>query len=244
MFSLKDKSVLLTGGGSGIGLAIAVGLKKAGAKVGIFEKNITTDIPSNIKSYSVDLSEHEKLEEYFNGFISEFDSIDVLVNNAGITISNPSEDYLIPDWQATIDVNLSSTFVISQLAGRRMILQGLGGSIINVTSIGSAQGFPNNPAYCASKGGIRQLTKSLAYDWGEYGIRVNNLVPGYTNTPMNKKSWNDQELRKKRSDHTMLKKWAEPEDMIGPAIFLASDASKYVTGSDLYVDGGWNAKGI
>ena len=125
-----------------------------------------------------------------------------------------------------------------------MIQQNSGGSIINLTSIGAEQGFPNNPAYCASKGGLKQLTKALAYDWGKYGIRVNNLVPGYTNTPMNKKSWNDQSLRNKRASSTVLNRWAESEEMVGPAIFLASDASSYVTASDLVVDGGWIAKGL
>ena len=125
-----------------------------------------------------------------------------------------------------------------------MIRQNKGGSIINITSIGASQGFPNNPAYCSTKGGVRQLSKALAHDWGKYGIRVNNLVPGYTHTPMNQKSWEDNNLRQERAAHTMLGRWAEPEDMIGAAIFLASDASSYVTGSDLYVDGGWNSKGI
>ena len=125
-----------------------------------------------------------------------------------------------------------------------MIEQKRGGSIINVTSIGAAQGFPNNPAYGATKGGLKQLTKALAVEWGKYGIRVNNLGPGYTHTPMNEKSWSDKKLRKLRQDCTLLGRWAEPADMIGPVVFLASDASRYITGIDLYVDGGWTAKGI
>ena len=125
-----------------------------------------------------------------------------------------------------------------------MIKQRRGGSIINVTSIGAVQGFPNNPAYVATKGAVRQLTRGLAYDWGKYNIRVNNLAPGYTHTPMNQKSWDDPALRAERAGRTFLGRWAEPEDMVGPVVFLASDASRYVTGTDLYVDGGWNAKGI
>ena len=118
------------------------------------------------------------------------------------------------------------------------------GSIINYTSIGAEQGFPNNPAYAASKGAVKQLSKALAVEWGQYGIRVNNIVPGYTATPMNIKSWNDKKLRKMRSEQTVLKRWAKPEEMVGPTIFLASDASSYITGIDLVVDGGWLAKGI
>lgn len=245
LFSLEGKTVLLTGGGRGIGLAIASGLQKAGASVGIFEKNIKRgDIPDEIITYNVDLIQHRDLEKHFNDYINDFGKINILINNAGITRSSVSEDYSEKDWKTTLDINLSSIFLICKLAGKKMIQQGVGGSIINVTSIGGSQGFPNNPAYCASKGGVRQLTKAFAYDWGKYGIRVNNLVPGYTHTPMNEKSWEDKDLRLERAAHTMLERWGEPEDMIGPAIFLASDASNYVTGSDLYVDGGWNAKGI
>tara|TARA_B100001971_G_scaffold131544_1_gene121459 strand:+ start:400 stop:1158 length:759 start_codon:yes stop_codon:yes gene_type:complete len=245
LFSLEGKTALLTGGGRGIGQAIASGLTKAGASVAIFEKNIEQNIlPDKIKIYTVDLIKHIDLEQHFNDFINDFGAINILINNAGITKSSPSENYSENDWKTTLDINLSSIFLMCQLAGRKMIQQEIGGSIINVTSIGGSQGFPNNPAYCASKGGVRQLTKALAHDWGKYGIRVNNLVPGYTHTPMNQKSWEDNNLRQERATHAMLGRWAEPEDMIGAAIFLASDASSYVTGSDLYVDGGWNSKGI
>ena len=245
LFSLEGKTALLTGGGRGIGQAIASGLTKAGASVAIFEKNIEQNIlPDKIKIYTVDLIKHIDLEQHFNDFINDFGAINILINNAGITKSSPSENYSENDWKTTLDINLSSIFLMCQLAGRKMIQQEIGGSIINVTSIGGSQGFPNNPAYCASKGGVRQLTKALAHDWGKYGIRVNNLVPGYTHTPMNQKSWEDKNLRQERATHAMLGRWAEPEDMIGAAIFLASDASSYVTGSDLYVDGGWNTKGI
>ena len=128
--------------------------------------------------------------------------------------------------------------------GNAMIKSKTKGSIINFTSIGAEQGFPNNPAYAASKGAVKQLSKALAVEWGQYGIRVNNIVPGYTTTPMNKKSWDDKKLRKTRSNQTILNRWAKPEEMVGPSMFLASDASSYVTGTDLIVDGGWLVKGI
>ena len=245
LFSLEGKTALLTGGGRGIGLAIASGLTKAGASVAIFEKKIEQNIiPDNIKIYTVDLIKHMDLEQHFKNFINDFGNINILINNAGITKSLESENYSINDWESTLAINLSSVFLMCQLVGKKMIQQGLGGSIINITSIGGSQGFPNNPAYCSSNGGVRQLTKALAYDWGKHGIRVNNLVPGYTHTPMNQKSWEDNNLCQERASHTMLGRWAEPEDMVGPPIFLASDVSSYVTGSELYIDGGWNAKGI
>ena len=119
-----------------------------------------------------------------------------------------------------------------------------GGSIINITSLNAELAFPNNPAYVAFKGGLKQLTKALALDLGQYNIRVNNIGPGYMKTDMTKKSWLNPKLRKARTSRILLNRWGEKEDIVGPCIFLASDASKYVTGHDLYVDGGWLANGL
>jgi len=245
LFSLKGKAALVTGaGGKGIGAAIAQGFRDNGASVAVFDSMVENSVKDDIKFYKVDVSKESELEEVFNNFIKDFKGIDILVNCAGITRSSPSEEYPKKNWDLTLAVNLSAIFILCKLAGKQMIKQNKGGSIINVTSIGAAQGFPNNPAYMATKGGVSQLTKGLAFDWGKYNIRVNNLGPGYTNTPMNKKSWDDKKLNRQRAERNMLGRWAEPSDMVGPAIFLASDASSYVTGIDLYVDGGWTAKGL
>jgi NAD(P)-dependent dehydrogenase (short-subunit alcohol dehydrogenase family) len=244
LFSLAGKSILLTGGSCGIGAAMASGLEKHGASVGVFDKVIPDNRLENIKYYSLDIARQEEVLSGFKLFLDDFKGIDVLVNNAGMTFPCQSEDYPLDKWEQTLSINLTATFSLCQLAGREMIKQKRGGSIINITSIGAVQGFPNNPAYVATKGAVRQLTKGLAYDWGKYNIRVNNLAPGYTHTPMNRKSWDDPALRAERAGRTFLGRWAEPEDMIGPVVFLASDASSYVTGTDLHVDGGWSAKGI
>ena len=244
LFSLKNKTALVTGGGRGIGEAIAIGLKDAGALVAVFDCALPVELPEKIKYYALDIGKRDELVANFNQFVNDFKKIDILVNNAGITLPSPSEEYTVEDWYNTLDINLSSVFFLCQLTGKEMIQKKIEGSIINVTSIGAAQGFPNNPAYGATKGAVKQLTKALAADWGKYGIRVNNLAPGYTRTLMNKKSWEDKMLRKLRQDCTLLGRWAEPEDMVGPAVFLASDASRYITGIDLYVDGGWTTKGI
>jgi len=147
-------------------------------------------------------------------------------------------------WMEVMKINLDAVFLLCKLTGLQMIKQKIKGSIINFTSINAAQAMPNNPAYAAAKSGVRMLTKSLAYDWGKYGIRVNNLGPGYTETSMNQKSLDNHFAYKLRADSTMLGRWADPEEMVGPALFLASDASSYVTGTDLWVDGGWLSKGI
>jgi len=244
LFSLKGKIALVTGGRQGIGAAIAQGFQENDASVAVFDYVIPNKQPDNIKFYKVDVSKQSELDEVFQQFMTDFKGIDILVNCAGITRSSPSEKYPMENWDLTLAVNLSAVFMLCKLAGKQMIKQKKGGSIINVTSIGAAQGFPNNPSYMATKGGVSQLTKGLAYDWGKYNIRVNNLGPGYTNTPMNKKSWDDKKLNKQRAERNMLGRWADPKEMVGPAIFLASDASSYVTGIDLYVDGGWIAKGL
>jgi len=244
LFSLENKTALVTGGGRGIGAAIAAGLSDAGAEVAVFDRSLPSDTLNRTAYYELDIGQRELLVTKFEEFIKDFRKIDILVNNAGITLSSPSEEYSVEDWHNTLDINLSSVFFLCQLTGKEMIKRKIEGSVINVTSIGAAQCFPNNPAYGATKGAVKQLTKALAADWGKYGIRVNNLAPGYTHTLMNKKSWGDKTLRKLRQDSTLLGRWAEPEDMVGAAVFLASDASRYVTGIDLYVDGGWTTKGI
>ena len=118
------------------------------------------------------------------------------------------------------------------------------GSIINITSLNSDLAFPDNPAYVSSKGALKQLTKSTAYDFGKYGVRANNIAPGYMLTSMTQKSWSDPNKRKQRSERSILNRWGKPEDLAGAVIFLSSHASNFITGQDIFVDGGWSIKGI
>ena len=234
---------LITGSNRGIGFEFCRQLKERGDSV------IATCITS-----SRDLEELSVRVETEIDITSEpsFDKlkhslgdlkIDVLINNAGITSSSKSEVYAEKDWLKTIETNLTSSFNCSQIVLPYMKKQ-KSGSIINVTSINSKLAFPNNPAYIASKGGLRMLTKSLAKDWGRYGIRINNLARGYFVTDMNKKTYANKNKRKSRAEKTMLKRWGKLNDLLGPCIFLASDASDYVTGIDLFVDGGWVSNGL
>lgn len=250
LFSLKDKVAIVTGAAKGNGKVIAEGFLGAGAAVyfiDILEEELKKTVEltgnSNAKYIIVDVTKKYDLEKAVEKIYKEKGRIDILVNNAGITIGEPSESYSEENWEKTYKVNLKAPFTFSQLVAKYMIEQ-KGGAIINITSLGAEQGFSNNPAYVAFKGGLKQLTKALAKDWAKYNIRVNNIGPGYIKTDMTKKSWNDPELRAERSGRIMLGRWGEPTDLVGPAIFLASDASQYITGGDLYVDGGWLAKGI
>ena len=144
------------------------------------------------------------------------------------------------NWAKTIDVNLTASFFCSQEAIKYMIKRKKG-SIINITSLNAELAFPKNPSYVASKGGLKMVGKALAKDWGKFGVRVNNLGPGYIKTSMTKSSYSNRKTRLEREKQTLLQRWGNMDDLVGPCIFLASDASKYITGQDIYVDGGWTA---
>ena len=159
---------------------------------------------------------------------------------AGITRGNNVFDYDEEDWENTYQVNLKAPFELSREVARYM--KNSGGSIINITSLNSELGFPNNPAYVAMKGGLKQLTKSLAVDLGKYNIRVNNVGPGYIKTNMTKQGWKNN--RKEIEDRTILGRWGRPEELVGTIVFLLTSASSYITGQDIYVDGGYLTKGL
>jgi len=166
------------------------------------------------------------------------------VNGAGVTFPETTDKFYPDDkWDKTLAINLKGALDCSQTVIKYM-LKKKNGSIINFTSINAEMGFPKNPAYVASKGGLKMLSKSLAKDWGLFGIRVNSIGPGYMKTEMTKRSWSNMKLRKARTSRTLLGRWGEKDDIVGPCIFLASNASRYVTGHDLYVDGGWLANGL
>jgi NAD(P)-dependent dehydrogenase (short-subunit alcohol dehydrogenase family) len=248
IFSIKNKVIIITGAGRGIGRTFAVNMAKHSAYVYNFDINFPTKIPDalskNLFHVKCDLTNTKKFGMECKKIFAGHKKIDVLINNLGITVSGkPDEVYSGKDWDLTLKINLTTAFNCSETIIKFMKKQ-KNGSIINITSINAELGFPNNPAYVASKGGLKMLGKSLARDWGKYGIRVNNLGPGYFKTLMNKKSWENPKTRKARTVRTMLGRWGEIDELVGPCIFLASDASQYITGQDIYVDGGWTANGL
>tara|TARA_B100000401_G_C52698185_1_gene667757 strand:+ start:217 stop:957 length:741 start_codon:yes stop_codon:yes gene_type:complete len=243
IFNLKNKKILVTGGSSGIGNALVEAFHEHGSVVTNLDIKKSKTI-KGVDFIKCNLESIESIDIALREYCKMYKCPDVIVNCAAVTISGDAKKYNFSSWQKTININITAIFYICKFLGNIMIKNKIKGSIINYTSIGAERGFSNNPAYTASKAAVKNLTKSLSVEWGKYGIRVNNIVPGYTATPMNSKSWNCKKLRDQRSKHTSLGRWAKPEEMVGPSIFLASNASSYVTGADIVVDGGWLSKGM
>ena len=245
LFSVKEKIILITGTSRGIGLALAEAFYKAGAIVIGCSRKEPENRTIFSRYYLVDLSDEQLMSECLEKIVIEYPQIDVLINAAGTTIDHKGGIDLAESsriFDETINVNLKAAFLCIQKL-QKNICDNIG-SVINITSIGQDTGFPNNPSYLASKGGLAQLSKGFAYDLASRGIRVNNIAPGYIHTSMTKKSFNDPELHNIRKRNMLLNRWGNPEDIAGAAIYLASSASSYVTGSTIYVDGGWLAKGL
>jgi len=239
LFSLAGRRAVVTGASRGIGLAIAAGLAEAGATVLGLARNPG---PSTVgvTFRTCDVTEPRQVESAF----AELDRLDVLVNAAAISLpSGTGAEEAEAAFARLLAVDLGGAYACC-IAARRPLVAAGGGSIVNVTSVVSVRGFPGNPGYVAAKGGLAALTRALAVDWGKLNIRVNALAPGYTRTDMTAASWADPERRARRTAHTVLGRWAEPGDMVGAALFLCSDASRYVTGQEIFVDGGWTAKGL
>lgn len=245
LFSLRGKVALVTGASRGIGAALADGLAEAGASVVGVARSPAPRVPFRgpVRYVAADVA--AGLDAVIAEIVAEHGRLDVLVNAAGISVS-AAPDQALAAFDTTLDVNLRAAYAACLAAAPHMAARGEegGGSIVNVTSINSLVGFPGNPGYVAAKGGLRLLTKALAVDLGPRGIRVNALAPGYIHTDMTAASFADPERRAARARHTCLGRWGEVEDLVGAAIFLASDASRYMTGQDLVIDGGWTAKGL
>ena len=249
IFSVKDQVVIVTGAARGNGRAIAEGFLESGAVVYFFDllKGVEPIVESvkNSKAHSFvgDLRNKADIDRLVSTVVKEEGCIDVLVNNAGVSFPSDNDCYHEDVWNRTFEINLKGAFLLSRRVSEVMKRKNKG-SIINITSLGAELGFPGNPSYVASKGGLKQLGKAMAVDFAQYNIRVNNVCPGYFKTDMTRKSYNDPHLREARDNRIMLGRWGNPRDLVGPCIFLASEAAAYVTGIDLVVDGGWVAKGL
>ena len=252
LFSLKGKTALVTGASRGLGHGIAQALLCAGADVILVASNegrlesaaeAFRSEGYSPTTYRCDLTDRNELAGLITHVEQHHDKLDILVNAAGTTSGHPVFDYPDEDWDNTFRIHTDAPFMLARGLGKLMGENG-GGSIINITSINAERGFPGNPAYVAAKGALKQLTKALALDLAPHGIRVNNIGPGYFKTDATQASWDDPERREQRSQRTILGRWGDASELAGTVILLASDASSYITGQDIYVDGGWLARGM
>ncbi|MGY3104125.1 MULTISPECIES: SDR family oxidoreductase [unclassified Bradyrhizobium] len=239
-FSLAGKIAAVTGASRGIGAAIAAGLIDAGATV--FGLSRSGTAPQGVSAMACDLADDAKITQAFDDIAKQHGRLDVLVNAAGISLPPSNAETELARFRMTLGTDL--TGVYATILAAYPLLKTAGGSIINVTSINSVRGFPGNPGYVAAKAGLAGLTRALAADYAADGIRVNALAPGYVATEMTAKSFADPAMHEDRRRHTMLGRWGQPADMVGAAVFLASDASAYMTGQEIFIDGGWTTKGL
>ena len=245
-FKLEGKVALVTGASTGLGAAIAIALAEAGADVACHGNTHAPDatcasvFKAGRKAFALtgDLGDRETPRHLIENTIEHFGQLDILVNNAGTIRRAPATEYSEEDWATVIEVNLSSVFRLSQLAGRHMIERG-GGKILNIASLLSFQGGITVPAYAASKGGVAQLTKALANEWAAKNINVNAIAPGYMRTSNTKALQADETRNRQILERIPAARWGEPEDLAGAAVFLCSAASDYINGHVLLVDGGW-----
>lgn len=247
---LKDKVAVVTGAASGIGRAIALLFAKEGAEVVIVDiddKNgeATLRLIREQKGEAIlihaDVSNAQDVERMTKATIQQFGKVTVLVNNAAyLKDFKPAVDTTEEEWERSIGVTLKGVFLCSKYAIPEMMKAG-GGSIINISSVGGLVGFASYAAYCSAKGGVIQLTKSLAIDYGRSNIRVNAICPGPIDTPSSPET-HDEKLHQWQREMTVLGRTGQPEEVAYAALFLASDESSFVTGSDLIVDGGWTIR--
>jgi NAD(P)-dependent dehydrogenase (short-subunit alcohol dehydrogenase family) len=251
LFDLSGKTAIVTGGGKGIGRQMAQGLAEAGANVVLCARNAERceQAAGELEQLGVralglgcDVRDSEQVQAVVGRTVADFGGVDILVNNAGTVWGATPEDMPLEGWQKVVDVNLTGVFLFSQAAGRAMIDRGTG-SIVNIASVAGLRGAPaevaNTVVYHATKGGVIAFTRDLAWKWAAHGIRVNAIAPGWFPSDMANfvlERAGDELIRR-----VPLRRFGGPEDLKGPVVFLASDASAYVTGHTLVVDGGQSA---
>ncbi|MBK8505674.1 MAG: 2-dehydro-3-deoxy-D-gluconate 5-dehydrogenase KduD [Saprospiraceae bacterium] len=250
-FSLAGKGALVTGAARGLGQAIAVGLAEAGADLILLDRETLSDTKQIIEDLgrrcfciTKDLSQsrQKEAEAILGEVISHIGQLDILVNNAGIIRRLPTTEYQETDWQEVIDINLSSAFYLSQAIGRHFIEHGKRGKIINLASMLSFQGGYMVPSYTATTSALAGLTRALANEWAEFDINVNAIAPGYFLTEVTTGIRADPKRNQAVLDRIPAGRYGDPDELKGIAVFLASDASNYLHGSIIPVDGGWLAR--
>ncbi|WP_413722587.1 SDR family oxidoreductase [Sodalis sp. RH24] len=250
LFDLTGKTALVTGSARGLGYCYAEGLAAAGASV------VLNDIRAELLDESVqklrakgyqaqgvafDVTNEDAVESAFAALEQQGLPVNILINNAGIQYRKPMVELELEQWQRVIDTNLTSAFIVSRAAAKRMIARGNGGKIINIGSLTSQAARPTVAPYTAAKGGIKMLTCSMAAEWAEFNIQTNAIGPGYILTDMNTALIDNKQFDAWVKASNPSKRWGKPQELIGTAVFLSSTASDYINGQIIYVDGGWLA---
>lgn len=244
---LKDRVAVVTGGGGGIGFAICRAYITEGAKVVLSdldgekaEKMAATlrENGSDVSAVQADVSDERSAEALIEKTVSKHGRIDILVNNAGARVIKGLTEHTLDDWQKMIAINLTGPFLCARAAIPHMLAQG-GGNIINLGSIASFAGRPNRVAYVAAKSGVLGLTRAMAADLAGKNVRVNTIAPGMIASPFNQSFAEAPDTGKAWADENLIGRWGQPEDIAGAAVFLASDDSSFVTGSEIKIEGGW-----
>lgn len=245
LFDLSGKRALVTGSSQGIGLALARGLAAAGAKVVLNGRDTVklaaaaATIP-NAETLAFDATDHHAVRAAIDGFESATGPIDILVNNAGMQHRAPLEDFPPEAFERLLQTNIATVFHVGQAVARHMIARGRG-KIINIASVQTALARPSIAPYTATKGAVGNLTKGMATDWAKHGLNCNAIAPGYFDTPLNAALVADPDFSAWLEKRTPAGRWGNVDELVGAAIFLSSDASSFVNGHILYVDGGITA---
>lgn len=249
LFSLAGKRALVTGSSQGIGLALAKGLAEAGATVVLNGRDASkleaaasalAEAGAKADVLAFDVTDHDEVRAAIDGFEATNGAIDILINNAGMQFRTPLEDYPADRFEALLQTNVASVFHVGQAMARHMIGRGKG-KIINIASVQTALARPGIAPYTATKGAVGNLTKGMATDWAKYGLQVNAIAPGYFDTPLNAALVADPEFSAWLEKRTPAGRWGKVEELVGAAVFLSSQASSFVNGHILYVDGGITA---
>ncbi len=248
-YNFKGKTVAVTGSSRGLGKEIALIFGRTGANVILISRNLDklNRVAEEIKSEGgstlplpADVTDMDSVEAFVERACSEYGRIDILINNAGVIYRSPAVEMPEEYWDETININLKGTFLCSQAAGKKMIENGAG-KIINIASDKAFVGFPGRAAYCASKGGIVMLTKALAVEWAPYNVQVNAVAPTYVETEMTRDILNDPEKYREIVNTIPMNRVSKPHELFGAILLLASNASSFITGHTLMVDGGLTA---
>ncbi|MFN3824811.1 MAG: SDR family oxidoreductase [Pseudorhodobacter sp.] len=245
LFDLTGKTALVTGSSQGIGLALAVGLTAAGARVVLNGRNAEklAEAAAGIEGAQqlvFDATDHDGVRKAVDGFESASGPIDILVNNAGMQHRGPLEEFPADAFEKLLQTNVASVFHVGQAVARHMIGRGAG-KIINIASVQTSLARPGIAPYTATKGAVGNLTKGMATDWAKYGLQCNAIAPGYFETPLNAALVADPAFSEWLAKRTPAGRWGKVEELVGACIFLASPASSFVNGHTLYVDGGITA---